>query len=171
MLPLPSLSRPLVRQTNALKEIRLSPIAAATKKAWPGNTPWNATTTRAATTTVSTAARTNELPPKMATAPPTSKSQWKRTRAVPLTRENFLDLLDGRTPTIQELGFLSPEVSRKFEEELSPRLTPYKHNTGPLLSKVGVAQFEYQAQAAIDFKNRANGSNPYSWNIASRVLG
>lgn len=74
-------------------------------------------------------------------------SQWKRTTDVPLTRENFLDLLYGKTPTIRESGFLTPQECWNHERELSPQLAPYKHNTGPLLSKVGVAQFEYQAQA------------------------
>jgi hypothetical protein len=89
----------------------------------------------------------------------TYQSEWKRTTDVPLTRNNLLDLLYGKTPLIKEPGFLSPEVAWKYEKELSPKLTPYKHNTGPLLTKVGVAQFEYQAQAAKDFKNRTNGTS------------
>ena len=93
----------------------------------------------------------------MAPLHPGYQSQWKRTTDVPLTRESFLDLLYGKTPTIRQADFLSPEISRKFETELSPQLAPYKHNTGPLLSKVGVAQFEYQAQAAQDFGNRKDG--------------
>ncbi|MCJ1250452.1 hypothetical protein MMC30_007680 [Trapelia coarctata] len=89
------------------------------------------------------------------------QSEWKRTTDVPLTRENFLDLLNGKTPTIREPNFLSPEVAWRYEKELSPRLTPYKHNTGPRLMKVGVAQFEYQAQAAKDFENRKDEKNQY----------
>ncbi|MCJ1393521.1 hypothetical protein MMC18_006396 [Xylographa bjoerkii] len=97
------------------------------------------------------------------TKPLAYESQWKRTTAVPLTRENFLDLLHGKTPLIKESGFLTPEISWKYEKELSPKLTPYKHNTGPLLTKVGVAQFEYQAQAEQDFASRTNGISPLSF--------
>jgi hypothetical protein len=89
------------------------------------------------------------------------KTEWKRDTDVPLTRENFLDLLNGKTPTIRVPGFLSREVAEKYEKELSPKLTPYKHNTGPLLTKVGVAQFEYQAQAAKDFEKRGEGLYSY----------
>lgn len=74
-----------------------------------------------------------------------------------MTRESFLDLLYGKTPVIIEPEFLSPEMAYKHEQELSHKLTPYKHNTGPLLTKVGVAQFEFQAQAQKDFQNRTNG--------------
>ena len=88
-------------------------------------------------------------------------SNWKRTTDVPLTRNNFLDLLHGTTPTIKEAGFLSPEVCWSHEKELSSHLTPYKHNTGPVLRKVGVAQFEYQAQAEEDFANRNDGEALY----------
>ena len=95
--------------------------------------------------------------PAVATPQTIHRSEWKRTADVPLTRENFLDLLYGKTPTIREACFLSPEACWKHETELSHQLTPYKHNTGPLLSKVGVAQFEYQAQAEQDFGNRSDG--------------
>ena len=86
-------------------------------------------------------------------------SEWKRTTDVPLTRENFLDLLYGKTPTIREARFLSPETCWKYETELSPQLTPYKHNTGPLMTKFGVAQFEYQAQTKQDLTNRSDGEH------------
>ena len=89
---------------------------------------------------------------------PVYQSKWKRTTDVPLNRESFLDLMFGRTPTIREEGFLSPELCWKHEQILDPQLAPYKHNTGPLLNKVGVAQFEYQAQSAKDFKNRSEGT-------------
>lgn len=95
-------------------------------------------------------------------APP-YQSRWKRVDAVPLTRVNFLDLLHGRTPTIREAGFLTPEECFAHEKELSPNLAPYKHNTGPLLKRVGVAQFEYQAQTALDFQNRSNGMQNPVW--------
>lgn len=102
-------------------------------------------------------------------APP-YQSQWKRVDAVSLTRDNFLDLLHGRTPTIKEPGFLTPEECFAYEKELSPKLAPYKHNTGPLLKKVGVAQFEYQAQAAMDFKTRSNGMNTVNAHSSLAVL-
>ncbi|KAI1186302.1 hypothetical protein F5B17DRAFT_431697 [Nemania serpens] len=89
------------------------------------------------------------------------ESKWKRDTAVPLTKENLLDLLYGYTPTIREAGFLTQAECFEFEKELSPKLTPYKHNTGPLLQKVGIAQFEYQAQAEVDFKNRTNEKEQY----------
>ena len=85
------------------------------------------------------------------------RSEWKTTKAVSLTRDHFLDLLYGKTPSIREDGFVSPEVAWQYEKELSAKLTPYKHNTGPLLQKVGVAQFEYQAQAQKDFASRSDG--------------
>jgi hypothetical protein len=85
-----------------------------------------------------------------------------------LSRESFLDLLHGRTPTIREPNFLTPEQSFAFEKQLSHKLSPYKHNTGPLLQKVGVAQFEYQAQAAEDFQNRSNGK--FSVRFTTEIL-
>jgi hypothetical protein len=53
---------------------------------------------------------------------------------------------------------VSPEVAWEYEKRLSPQLIPYTHNTGPLLTKVGVAQFEYQAQTAEDFTKRYDGT-------------
>ncbi|KAF7591579.1 hypothetical protein BBP40_001327 [Aspergillus hancockii] len=79
---------------------------------------------------------------------------WQRTEAMRLTRQSFLDLLDGRTPAICEPGFLSKEVSNKIVEEIGPKFTPYLHVAGPAVKRVGVAQFEFQAQSAEDFKNR-----------------
>lgn len=52
----------------------------------------------------------------------------------------MLDLLYGRTPLIKELGFLTPSECFKYEQELSALVTPYTHNTGPTLRKVGIAQ-------------------------------
>ena len=109
---------------------------------------------RAIATTISRVAETKTEPIGYA-------SNWKRITDVPLTRNNFLDLLHGRTPTIKEAGFLTPEVCWRHEKELSSHLTPYKHNTGPVLRKVGVAQFEYQAQAEEDFANRNDGEALY----------
>jgi hypothetical protein len=94
----------------------------------------------------------SHLPP-----PPVKSSKWKRTCDIPLTRANYLELLHGYTPLIKESNFLSVEQCKDYEALMSRKLTPYKHNTGPLLTKYGVAQFEYQAQAADDFLKRTNG--------------
>ncbi|KAI9926037.1 hypothetical protein MW887_004496 [Aspergillus wentii] len=88
---------------------------------------------------------------------PLRVSPWQRQEALPLTRQAFLDLLDGRTPAINEPGFLSKEVAQKITDEVSPRILPYQHVAGPPLEKVGVAQFEFQAQSEEDFKNRDAG--------------
>lgn len=69
-----------------------------------------------------------------------SRSPWKTTDSVALSRESMLDLLYGRTPLIKELGFLTPSECFKYEQELSALVTPYTHNTGPTLRKVGIAQ-------------------------------
>jgi hypothetical protein len=91
------------------------------------------------------------------------RSPWQRTEAVGLTKENYLDLLYGRTPTLWEPGFISRELSWEYEKRLSPQLTPYTHNTGPLLTKVGVAQFEFQAQTVVDFTKRSDGTSSHDF--------
>ncbi|KAF2420959.1 hypothetical protein EJ08DRAFT_673099 [Tothia fuscella] len=98
------------------------------------------------------------------------QSKWKRVTDVPLTRANYLDLLNGYTPLIKEAKFLTTEKCKEYEALMSRKLTPYKHNTGPLLTKYGVAQFGYQAQAADDFSKRSDGRiqrNSYSWEIST----
>jgi hypothetical protein len=82
-------------------------------------------------------------------------SQWKTTEVVPLTRESFLDMLDGKTPLIKEAKFIPEQMNKKLAEELSPKLCPYLHATGPAVHKVGLAQFEFQAQSQEDFKTRS----------------
>lgn len=84
-------------------------------------------------------------------------TQEVKLEALPLTRQAFLDLLDGRTPAISEPGFLSKELAQKITEEVRPLISPYQHVAGPPLEKVGVAQFEFQAQSEEDFKNRDAG--------------
>ena len=100
--------------------------------------------------------KAEEMPAAAPPFPRTYKSTWKRTTDVRLTRENFLDVVYGKTPTIKVEGFLSPEACWKLERELSPLLTPYQHNTGPLHTNVGVAQFEFQAQVEKDLLTRHN---------------
>ena len=97
-------------------------------------------------------------------------SKWKRTDAVPLTKDNYLDLLHGNTPLIKESNFLSAEQCKPYEALMSRQLTPYKHNTGPLLTKYGVAQFEYQAQAADDFLKRTNGEHNVSNALRPKLI-
>lgn len=81
-------------------------------------------------------------------------SKWKGTSPVPLTRESFLDLLYGRTPLVKEANFITKDQTQKLYGHLGPLFSPYIHAAGPPVSKVGVAQFEFQAQAAEDFENR-----------------
>jgi len=77
---------------------------------------------------------------------------------VPLSRQSFLDMLDGKIPYIREAQFLPRDVAQKLEDILAPRLTPYLHATGPALLKVGVAQFEFQALSEADLRNRPDDS-------------
>lgn len=72
--------------------------------------------------------------------PVPKQSKWKTTDSVPLTRDTMLDLLYGKTPLIKEHGFLTPSECAKYERELSRLVTPYTHNTGPTMRKVGIAQ-------------------------------
>ena len=69
-----------------------------------------------------------------------SHSPWKTIDSVPLSRQSMLDLLYGKTPLIKEPGFLSKSECAKYEKALSPLVTPYTHNTGPTLRRVGIAQ-------------------------------
>jgi len=96
--------------------------------------------------------------PTLGRAAPPYQSKWKRTAPVPLSGENFLDVLFNRTPVIKQPGFLGREECFAHEKALSHRIAPYRYYTGPLLQRVGCAQFEYQAQAATDFENRKNGT-------------
>lgn len=90
------------------------------------------------------------------------KSTWKTTQAVPLTHESFLDLLFGRTPLIGMPRFISPDQSDQVLQHLLPRFTPYSHATGPPVEKVGLAQFEFQAQSQEDFSNRTGNGKESS---------
>ncbi|KAI4157993.1 MAG: hypothetical protein LQ342_007853 [Letrouitia transgressa] len=87
--------------------------------------------------------------------PSPSPSQWKRTSPVALTRESFLNLLDGKTPLIKVPHFVSNDVCDKVVDYLMPQFTSYLHATGPAVEKVGLAQFEFQAQSKEDFRNRS----------------
>lgn len=80
--------------------------------------------------------------------------QWESTEAAPLTRASLLDLFDGKVPLIRQANFVPRDVAQKLEDELSPKLSPYLHTTGPPLLKVGVAQFEFQALSEEDVKQR-----------------
>lgn len=87
--------------------------------------------------------------------------QWKTTSPVRLTRENFLDLLAGKVPLVLESEFISSEVSKKVVECLQPKFTPYLHATGPSVDKVGISQFEFQAQSEEDLQTRQGDGEFY----------
>lgn len=95
-------------------------------------------------------------------------SKWKTTEPVPLTSESFLDLLEGRTPLLQQRSFASPETAAKLETILEPRFTPYLHAAGPAVSKVGISQFEFQAQSQDDFKNRTGKGESFAFRRSQR---
>ncbi|KAK4219694.1 hypothetical protein QBC37DRAFT_409552 [Rhypophila decipiens] len=100
---------------------------------------------------------------------PPYESKWKTTNPVSLTRESFLDLIYGRTPLIKEAQFISKDQSQAVYEHLGPRFSPYLHATGPPVSKVGVAQFEFQAQSQEDFKNRSGNEKQRYFNEVAKV--
>lgn len=103
---------------------------------------------------------------------PVIGSKWKTTEPVRATKESFLDLLEGRTPLLHEAGFVSQENCSKLTNALEPRLTPYLHATGPKLAKVGIAQFEFQAQSEDDLKNRSgNGAYSHDQTLKSLFRG
>ncbi|KAF7900090.1 hypothetical protein EAF00_004426 [Botryotinia globosa] len=103
-------------------------------------------------------------------ANPVTELKWKTTNPVRATKASLLDLLEGRTPILHEPEFLSKEDCSKLTKTLEPRLTPYLHATGPKLAKVGVAQFEFQAQSEDDLKNRS-GNEKQEYFQAVRDLG
>jgi hypothetical protein len=81
-------------------------------------------------------------------------TRWKTTKPVAFSPESLLDLLDGRTPLLKHGNFLDGEICDRFAEILEPNFSPYLYATGPAIHKVGLAQFEFQAQAKDDFANR-----------------
>lgn len=93
-------------------------------------------------------------PPKSSPQSSLSTPKWRTTSPVPLNRENFLALLNGETPMLKIPSFISKELSQRTVEHLMPSFAPYLHATGPAVEKVGLAQFEFQAQSEEDFKNR-----------------
>jgi hypothetical protein len=93
-------------------------------------------------------------PPKSPSQLSLSAPKWRTTSPVPLNRENFLALLNGQTPMIKIPSFISMDLSQRTAEHLMPNFAPYLHATGPAVEKVGLAQFEFQAQSEEDFKNR-----------------
>jgi len=81
---------------------------------------------------------------------------WTTVDPLPLTRSSFLSVLEGTTPLILERGFLSKETSQALTDHIGPRASPYLHVAGPQMKRLGVAQFEFQAQSADDFKTRGS---------------
>ena len=124
-----------------------------------GRTPWVRSVSNVAPTTFRPSQRRPQLLKQTAAATVLGqwRSRWTTTDSVPLCRDSVLDLLYGRTPLIKEPGFLAPAECSRYEQKLSPLVTPYIHNTGPTLRKVGIAQFEYQAQSQEDLRTRSNG--------------
>lgn len=80
--------------------------------------------------------------------------KWKTSDPIPMTTDSLIDLLEGRTPLLKEAAFLAPDTVHRMEQELEARFTPYLNTTGPSVDKVGVAQFEFQAQKREDFESR-----------------
>lgn len=88
-------------------------------------------------------------------------SQWGSDfKEAELTRQSFLDVLDGKIPFVRDAEFVSRDVAQKLEDIYSPQLAPYIHATGPQLFKVGVAQFEFQALSQADLQNRSSDGMP-----------
>ena len=83
------------------------------------------------------------------------ESKWETNSAAPFTREAFLALLEGKVPVIKVPSYISADISNRIVQYLLPSFTPYLHATGPAVEKVGLAQFEFQAQSAEDFENRS----------------
>jgi hypothetical protein len=81
-------------------------------------------------------------------------AKWKTDQVVPLTRETFLGLLEGKVPVVKVPSFVRQETCQRLVDELTPKLTPYLHATGPSVQKVGLAQFEFQAQSEEDYNTR-----------------
>ncbi|KAI6351675.1 hypothetical protein MCOR31_011959 [Pyricularia oryzae] len=85
---------------------------------------------------------------------PANPARWKpgpRDGPTTLTPATFLSMIRGETPAVHAPGFTSQDTARRLEKYIGKCLTPYSHIAGPPVSKVGVAQFEFQAQSANDF--------------------
>ncbi|RAK74440.1 uncharacterized protein BO72DRAFT_435161 [Aspergillus fijiensis CBS 313.89] len=124
----------------------------------------------AATTYTTAMSNTTTTRKKPALRPPNrADSRWKTIDPVPLTRESFLDLLYGRTPVIQVPRFIDQDLSARSLHYLLPRFTPYLHATGPPVEKVGLAQFEFQAQSAEDFTRRTGNEKAQYFSEVSKL--
>ncbi|KAJ5999609.1 hypothetical protein N7481_000018 [Penicillium waksmanii] len=85
-----------------------------------------------------------------------SSHSWRSPDVLPLTRDGFLSMLHGHTAAIRVPEFVSRHHAQRFEKYLHPLLRPYSHIAGPSVDKVGLAQFEFQAQSAEDFQARGS---------------
>ena len=86
-------------------------------------------------------------------------SQWgTNTEGKPLTKESFVDMMDGKVPFIRIPQFVSQDATKMLGDNLLSEMVPYMYATGPALIKMGVAQFEFQAQAESDLQNRKDDS-------------
>ncbi|PSK34018.1 hypothetical protein B9Z65_8344 [Elsinoe australis] len=96
-------------------------------------------------------------------------SLWRTNRPVPLSRQAFLDLLFGRTPLIKSANFITDSQSKALHDHLAPLFSPYLHATGPSVEKVGIAQFEFQAQSQEDFLNRKGDEKARYFSEAAKL--
>ncbi|TVY84700.1 hypothetical protein LSUE1_G001475 [Lachnellula suecica] len=97
------------------------------------------------------------------------RSKWRTNEAAPFTREAFLGLLEGKLPVIKVPGYVSADTSSQIVQHLLPSFTPYLHATGPSVEKVGLAQFEFQAQSAEDFQNRSGDEKDKYFALAKEM--
>lgn len=94
---------------------------------------------------------------------------WVTDQAVPLTRQSFLDLLAGKTPLIKVPRFATRDECDRLVEALLPHLRPYENTTGPAVNKVGLAQFEFQAQSEEDYEKRDGSEKQRYFDAAARL--
>ncbi|KAM7190124.1 hypothetical protein V8F20_009854 [Naviculisporaceae sp. PSN 640] len=86
---------------------------------------------------------------------PTEPTRWKTSEIQGLSRSAFIGMLRGDVPAVHVPGFVAPESASRFEKLIQDKLAPYAHIAGPPVQKVGLAQFEFQAQSAADFERRS----------------
>ncbi|KAK3321891.1 hypothetical protein B0H66DRAFT_552865 [Apodospora peruviana] len=85
---------------------------------------------------------------------PAEPARWKTGEIQGLSRAAFIGMLRGEVPAVQVPGFVTRESASRFERHIQNQLAPYAHIAGPPVQKLGLAQFEFQAQSAADFESR-----------------
>ncbi|EKG15389.1 hypothetical protein MPH_07440 [Macrophomina phaseolina MS6] len=96
-------------------------------------------------------------------------ASWETNQPVPLTRQSLLDLLAGKTPLIKVPGFATRDECTQLVTALLPKLRPYEHATGPAVNKVGLAQFEFQAQSEEDYEKRDGSEKQRYFDAAAEL--